>query len=103
MFLLYRFKPPIPINQKDLGTIDTSEISSVKCPQNSMLDPTSVTGQEDCLLLNIYIPKTVIENPKEKVPVMFYIHGGAMIMGKSRTCCGLFMKPQGNLRNPKEL
>ena len=99
MFLLYRFKPPIPINQKDLGTIDTSEISSVKCPQNSMLDPTSVIGQEDCLLLNIYIPKTVIENPKEKVPVMFYIHGGAMIMGKGRIYCGLFYETS---RKPKE-
>ena len=76
-----RFKPPIPLNQNDLGTIDASEISSVKCLQNSLLDPTSIIGQEDCLLLNIYIPKNAIDSPSEKVPVMFYIHGGAMIMG----------------------
>ena len=32
-----RFKAPIPINQNNLGTIDASEISSVKCPQHDDL------------------------------------------------------------------
>ena len=30
-----RFKPPISINQDNLGTIDASEISTVKCPQHA--------------------------------------------------------------------
>ena len=30
-----RFKPPIPINQDNLGTIDASETSTVKCPQHA--------------------------------------------------------------------
>ena len=30
-----RFKPPICINQDNLGTIDASEISTVKCPQHA--------------------------------------------------------------------
>ena len=32
-----RFKAPIRINQDNLGTIDASEISSVKCPQHADL------------------------------------------------------------------
>ena len=32
-----RFKAPIPINQNNLGTIDASKISSVKCPQHADL------------------------------------------------------------------
>ena len=30
-----RFKPPILINQDNLGTIDASETSTVKCPQHA--------------------------------------------------------------------
>ena len=30
-----RFKPPISINQDNLGTVDASKISTVKCPQHS--------------------------------------------------------------------
>ena len=30
-----RFKPPIRINQDNLGTIDASETSTVKCPQHA--------------------------------------------------------------------
>ena len=75
-----RFKSPIPVEKDDQGVINASKISNLKCPQVDMLDPTSTIGQEDCLFLNIYIPKNVIENPSDKVPVMFYIHGGALIM-----------------------
>ena len=30
-----RFKAPIPTNQDNLGTIDASETSTVKCPQHA--------------------------------------------------------------------
>ena len=40
-------------------------------------------GQEDCLLLNVYVPETAIDNPDDKLPVMFWIHGGALTAGSN--------------------
>lgn len=37
----------------------------------------TVGGSEDCLYLNVYIPKT----DRKSLPVMFWIHGGAFYMG----------------------
>ena len=37
-------------------------------------------GNEDCLFLNVFVPKTV-SRLDEKVPVIFYIHGGAFMFG----------------------
>jgi carboxylesterase type B len=39
-------------------------------------------GSEDCLFLNVFVPKTVVRSD-EKVPVIFYIHGGAFMFGGS--------------------
>ena len=41
----------------------------------------SVHGSEDCLYLNIFAPKEIPEN--EKLPVMFWIHGGSNTIGTS--------------------
>ena len=40
-------------------------------------------GEEDCLTINIYSPKTAIEN-NEKLPVMFWIYGGAYVEGYNK-------------------
>lgn len=42
-----------------------------------------VVGSEDCLYLNVFVPKTVIKEKKDKVPVMVFIHGGAFLTGSS--------------------
>ena len=48
-------------------------------------DPTaivgSVHGSEDCLYLNIFAPKDITSD--EKLPVMFWIHGGSNTIGTS--------------------
>ena len=48
-------------------------------------DPTavvgSVHGSEDCLYLNIFAPKEIAAN--EKLPVMFWMHGGSNTIGTS--------------------
>ncbi|CAG7784741.1 unnamed protein product, partial [Allacma fusca] len=36
-------------------------------------------GHEDCLFLNIHMPK--LDNSSKPLPVMVYIHGGAFISG----------------------
>ena len=39
-------------------------------------------GEEDCLVLNIYVPENVINNKNdEKLPVMIWIHGGGLMTG----------------------
>jgi hypothetical protein len=59
------------------ATIDVSKESKVICPQ---LDKDVNIGQEDCLLLNVYVPGFVYNNPlSSEVPVMVYIHGGGLV------------------------
>ena len=49
------------------------------CPQ---IDNYGVlSGQEDCLMLNIYVPEVAFESA---LPVMAWIHGGALIRGSNQ-------------------
>lgn len=43
-----------------------------------------VNGGEDCLYLNVWAPKKSLEEPpKEKLPVLVFIHGGAFAVGST--------------------
>jgi len=77
-----RFMAPEPLVREE-GLWDVSAESAVMCPQVSGLTGTSGTpqGMEDCLLLNIYVPKT---NSSQNMPVMVWIHGGSLITGSNR-------------------
>ena len=76
-----RFKPTQPLPIEEPETIhDVSKESTVRCIQNG--NPGA--GQEDCLLLNVYVPKEVIEDPEFTVPVMVFLHGGAYATGSGR-------------------
>lgn len=47
-----------------------------------------VVGIEDCLTLNVFSPRTALSEAKEGkagLPVMFWIHGGANIMGSAQS------------------
>ena len=62
------------------ATIDASKESKVICPQ---MDNNAVIGQEDCLLLNVYVPGFVYNDPTlSETPVMVYIHGGGLVSYK---------------------
>lgn len=37
-------------------------------------------GNEDCLFLNVYVPKVAAAS-EEKLPVLFYLHGGCFMFG----------------------
>ena len=74
---LLRFRPPQPFQYGNV-TWDVSKESYVKCPQLNMIDQTTLEGQEDCLLLNIYVPAEAFTHD-ELLTVMVWIHGGALI------------------------
>ena len=75
-----RFVPPQPF-VADAGEYDVSVESTVFCPQTSALIPEPF-GEEDCLMLNVYVPDTGEAAP---VPVMVWIHGGGLRQVKARS------------------
>lgn len=68
-----RWKAPQPVTPW-LGLRDATAFASA-CPQT--LPITSV--QEDCLYLNVYVPKSAA--PASRLPVMVWVHGGAYVSG----------------------
>ena len=76
-----RFKSPQAYTyEKKL--IDVSGESKVVCSQKNSFS-NQVSGVEDCLLLNIYIPDIALLN-NAKLPVMFWIHGGSFLFGSGK-------------------
>ena len=49
--------------------------------ESSFIDRRTITGNEDCLYLNIYVPKNNVDFEKNDLPVMFWIHGGGNTSG----------------------
>jgi len=77
-----RFKPPQPFIAGE-ALFNVSGVSEVVCPQVNILEGFMV-GQEECLLLNIYIPDIVFQDAQAPLPVMAWIHGGALLRGSGR-------------------
>jgi para-nitrobenzyl esterase len=78
-----RFRPPL-VKKSWEGILETTDFGPCAFQGYTALE--EVTGKlqpesEDCLTLNIWTPG--IDNKKR--PVMFWIHGGAFIMGGSRS------------------
>jgi hypothetical protein len=74
-----RWAKPIPPPKTD-EIQDLRE--AVACTQPSSREVTTVdgaivgSGQEDCLFLDLTIPRKVFENKGTKVPVLQWVHGG---------------------------
>jgi len=68
-----RFSLPKPFDDKWCGIKDFSKYRE-PCAQYDHLI-SNYTGVEDCLFLNVFVPKKVLES-EELAPVIFYIHGG---------------------------
>ncbi|XP_061382778.1 esterase FE4-like [Danaus plexippus] len=82
-----RFKGPLPPPawMSIFEAVDDRTI----CPQINVKGfiPDSMIMKEDCLVANVYVPKT----KKKNLPVVVYVHGGAFLSGF------------GTLLTPKEL
>lgn len=44
-----------------------------------------VVGAEDCLFINIWAPRTILDKNTEPLPVMLWIHGGGNTVGTANT------------------
>ena len=51
------------------------------CPQQARFNLTEESLNEDCLSINVSVPTDI--KPGEKLPVLFWIHGGAFVGGSS--------------------
>lgn len=72
-------QPPEPWS----GDLEANTSGS-PCVQLDMMDPTQVTGDEDCLFLDIYAPKfetAAVPEGDDRRPVMLWIHGGGNSIG----------------------
>ena len=78
-----RWKAPKNLSAND-EVIDATKFKS-ECIQpgtEGLIPNRNVSvGSEDCLYLNIYIPKNQTDLDKNQFPVMFWIHGGSNIWG----------------------
>ena len=75
-----RFAPPKSYQQKWEGIRSFTSYNDV-CAQYDHFGYV-YHGIEDCLTLNVFVPTSVIES-YQKVPVIFFIHGGAFMYGGS--------------------
>ncbi|MCX2980658.1 carboxylesterase [Halieaceae bacterium IMCC14734] len=53
-------------------------------------------GLEDCLTLNVFTPRTALHDAKQ-LPVMFWIHGGANILGSAQQYDGARLASEQNV------
>jgi len=67
-------QPPTPWS----STLDADK-ASAECPQITPV-VNVLTGNEDCLYLNVFVPKAVPATPR---PVMVWIYGGGFTVGSS--------------------
>jgi para-nitrobenzyl esterase len=70
-----RWTPPQPPTPPT-GTV-LADLPGPACPQAGSTAP--LPQSEDCLFLNVYVPLTA--TPHSKLPVFFWIHGGALVTG----------------------
>lgn len=63
-----------------IKTLDASQFGDA-CPQVARFGLTDASNNEDCLTINITAPKDIQSG--EKLPVLFWIHGGAFVGGAS--------------------
>jgi carboxylesterase type B len=84
---LFLNQPPVEVKPWN-GVWDAGDFGSFCMAYEHVIGPVPddpIKGQEDCLFLNIYtpsIPEAELKD-EELMDVIFYIHGGAFMFGRS--------------------
>jgi len=82
----YRFMPPVKPNRWTCP-LDATKKRNAICPQlNFGLDNDGLLhgSDEDCLYLNVYVPRE--RNTTGLLPVAVWLHGGAFMFGSGSAC-----------------
>ncbi|XP_060588079.1 acetylcholinesterase-like [Ruditapes philippinarum] len=90
-----RFQPPQPFGpfSETYNAIDFG----ASCPQPSYpFLPVERKTDEDCLFLNIYVPRQKPDEPSGHA-IMFFIHGGGFSIGSSNIFDGAVLSSEGNV------
>ena len=75
-----RWRPPQP-PARWTGVRDAASFAA-HCPQTA--SPYGIASTtEDCLFLNVFMPGKMNEGRPHLLPVMFWIHGGGLVVGES--------------------
>lgn len=88
-----RFEYPIPPD-KWTSTLQANKIDKI-CPQPGLPPNKLLLMNEDCLLLNVYVP--VNATSISALPVMLWIHGGAFISGDILIYDGSVLATEGDV------
>ena len=83
-----RWRPPVKPDCLEQQPF-VADAFGPKCPQ---LVDGAVAGEEDCLHLNVWTPAGY--GPDSNLPVLFYIHGGANILGSTSDGFGTKRPPR---------
>ena len=85
-YKLFQTKSKLQAYTYNEALVDVSSESKVQCSQINYFSK-AIVGIEDCLLLNIYVPDIAIPDSTSsnmRLPVMVWIHGGALILGSGK-------------------
>jgi para-nitrobenzyl esterase len=75
-----RFRAPAPVVPwAGIRPTDAFGRNAVQCIVFDDIDPHTIGTSEDCLYLNIWTPAEL--DTSERLPVMFWIHGGGFAVG----------------------
>lgn len=77
-----RFQPPQKLLKFENDELDCTHERDA-CFHESPIWRGTHIGSEDCLHLNVYVPSSA--NSKNKLPVLFYIHGGGFMINCNST------------------
>ncbi|TMW44054.1 hypothetical protein DOY81_010861 [Sarcophaga bullata] len=77
-----RFKSPIPLERFSVPELDCLKERNVSFHRDAFTN--EILGSEDCLFLNVYVPKSA-KNSSKQLPVMVWIHGGGYTFGSGNS------------------
>jgi para-nitrobenzyl esterase len=84
-----RWRPPIAHGRFSGGVLDADKFGG------ACIQPDYAASSEDCLYLNVYTPASAV--PSSALPVMVWIHGGALVKGDAAQFDPTVMVQQGGV------